>query len=298
MVEQVGIKIKEMISALQAHQPKQLDWSKLQEKKDISKTERYETLTVPSESCPFCECDGSGLIIVLDHDFGGEIAKICRCRAFRVIEKKLNFAAIPEEFKNLTIASFEVNVYRQKESRVKAALAKRIAANFVKNFGQMQEKGKGLYLYSCKPGSGKTRLAASIGNALIKTHQVSAKFITTIGLIKEIQSTYDEETGLKESELIDAIKQVDVLILDDIGTEKHTNWVNETFFNILDSRMSNRKITIFTSNAKIEELQHGEKIKNRIRRMAVPVNLPEESIRDNLAMKENEELQVLLLGSL
>lgn len=252
-------------------------------------------MTVPSENCHYGECDGSGLITVVDNEKDNVFVRMCRCREQRVLESKLRFANIPEEFKDLTIASFRVDLYQTDDSRTKATLAKRISANFVKHFDKMQEKGKGLYFYSREPGSGKTRLAASIGNALIKTYGVSAKFITTIGLINEIKSTFDKETGLNQSDLINAIKRVDVLILDDIGTEKQTPFVYETFFNILDSRMVAKKITIFTSNTQVEELHHNEKIINRIGRMAVPVNLPEESVRSDLARRENEELQAILL---
>ncbi len=251
-------------------------------------------MTAPSEACPYGECDGSGLITIIDNQKGEVFVRMCKCHEIRVIENKLKFACIPDEFKDLTVASFRVDLYKHEDSRARAALAKRIAVNFVKHFEQMQEKGKGLYFYSSTKGSGKTRLAASIGNALIKQYRVSVRFITTKALLDEIKSTFHEETGLTYSAVIDAIKRVDVLILDDIGTENKTDWVNETFFNIMDSRMTAHKITIFTSNTPIEGLKHDEKIRSRINKMAMPVAMPEESIRDALAQKENEELQVLL----
>jgi DNA replication protein DnaC len=221
-------------------------------------------------------------------------ARFCKCREQRITESKLKFANIPEEFKSLTINSFRVDWYTTDESRARAALAKKAAANFVKNFEKMKEIGKGLYFYSYVKGSGKTRLAASIANALVNVHQADVKFSTTTSLLSEIRRTFNPNSKVSSSELIDAIKTVDVIVLDDIGTEKPTDWVNEIFYEILNERMIQKKITIFTSNAKIEELNHDDRIKNRIEKMAVPVYLPDESIRSFIAKKENEALQSLL----
>jgi DNA replication protein DnaC len=118
-----------------------------------------------------------------------------------------------------------------------------------------------------------------------------------VDFFNEIRATFDRETGICASDLIDAARQVDLLILDDIGTEKQeSSWVNETMYAVLDHRLNQRKTTMFTSNCTIEELRHHDKIKSRIERMALPVWMPEEEIRADLARAENEELQKLLLG--
>jgi len=54
--------------------------------------------------------------------------------------------------------------------------------------------------------------------------------------------------------------------------------------------MTANKITIFTSNCKIEDLRHDSRIVNRLPKMAIPIGFPEESIRAALAMQENEEI--------
>lgn len=210
------------------------------------------------------------------------------------MEKRLRFANIPEEFKDLTVNSFRTDWYKTEISQARAIRAKRAAMNFIKEFETFRDKGKGLYFYSYVKGSGKTRLAVSIGNALISVHKVGVKFITTIDLLNEIKRTWDKESKYSQSELLDAINNIQVLILDDIGVESPKDWVSEVMYSILDNRMTKKKITIFTSNAKVEELRHEDRIKSRIDKMAFPIYLPDESIRADIARKENEEFANVL----
>jgi len=253
-----------------------------QEKKQTSKS---------TSNCPYGNCDGSGMIL----DAETNTAILCKCYYDQIVDKKLAFANIPENFKDLTINSFRTDLYERPESRQKAMVVKKMAANYVKNFETFQGEGKGLYLYSNTKGSGKTRMAISIGNALIKVKRKGVKYITTIDLLDEIKKTFDKDSQLTESELIESIKKIDVLILDDVGVENPTPWVKTIFYSILDGRMDNNKITIFTSNLSVGELNHDDRLKSRIVKMAIPMEFPEEDIRSKIAKSENEELQRLLL---
>lgn len=222
-------------------------------------------------------------------------AVLCRCYYDKIVDKKLEFANIPEEFEDLTINSFQIECYSTKEFRNRAAIAKKSAANLVKNYGTFKENGKGLYFYSYVKGSGKTRLAASLGNALMKVKRVGVKYTTTVDLLNEIKKTFHRDSEITESDLVDSIRKVDVLILDDVGVENPTPWVKTVFYSILDGRMDNHKVTIFTSNLAIDELNHDDRLRSRIEKMAIPIYLPDENIRSAIAKKENEELQKLLL---
>lgn len=222
------------------------------------------------------------------------MASFCKCREDKALESKLQFANIPKEFKDLKIGHFKTEWYTSEENKAKARAAKRAATKYIENYEMFKEKGKGLYLYSYVKGSGKTRLAASLANALVNIHRARVKFITTLDLLDEIKATYNKESAMSENSLINAIKEVDVLVLDDIGVEEPTPWVKEKLYNILNGRMISNKITIFTSNSTVEELKHDDRIKNRIEKMAVAIYLPDESIRSAIAKKESDELQEIL----
>lgn len=251
--------------------------------------EESQTQTYHSK-CQYETCDGSGVYV---NEKG--CAEFCKCREDAILESKLEFAKIPEEFKNLKVADFDTSLYSGKEKHT-ANMARKAIVQYIKNYEEFKGKGKGLYLYSNTKGSGKTRLVASLGNALVSTYKERVRFITTLDLLDEIKATYNRESALSENEILSAIKEVDVLILDDIGVEGDSPWVQEKLYSILNGRMINNLVTIFTSNSRVEELKQDERIKNRLEKMAIPIKMPEQSIRTRLAKEENEELQSLLYG--
>ena len=275
-----------------------------------------------SDKCPYYECDGTSMIHMRDHepeiDFTyttksgnvelrtKEIIRLCRCREVKKQNRKLEFAQVPEEFKKATIQSFKIDLYDNNESQQKALAAKRIAINYVKNFKQMMDEGKGLYLCSNIKGSGKTRLAASIMNAIVRNYdkdckgkQLTAYYTSTSRLLTSIKQTFDPNSSIKSKDIVEAVEKATVLVLDDIGVEKVSDWVEETFSRILDYRLQNKLVTIFTSNITIESLDNRYtqgRVSSRIDKMTFPVQMPDESVRKHLAKKENEILQELLLG--
>ena len=220
----------------------------------------------------------------------------------RVLENKLQFASIPKEFRGYTVESFDLSLYQSAEAREKAEMAKVLCTNYVNDFLNIRESGKGLYMYSHVKGSGKTRMAASIANDIVTKYRISAKFATTIQILDEIKRTWSDtgdeksqEQKLTEQRFLQEIIEVPVLVLDDIGVEKMSPWVNEKFYNILNGRMIQKQITIFTSNCVIEQLMFDERIINRILKMALPVPFPDESVRASLAKAENKSFYTSLL---
>jgi len=248
------------------------------------------------QRCPFGKCNGDGWVKVIDDD-NYERLNHCDCRKLVLMQDRLKFAQIPEEFKELRISDFNTDIYSGANKKT-AEMVKKIAIGYINNFEKMKEMGKGLYLYGETKGSGKTRMAVSIGNALIRQHLQSVRFITTVNLINEIKNSFDKDKKDDDSflKLLRDAKNVDVLILDDFGTEKPTNWVNEIFYTILNDRMTAKKITFFTSNCRIEDLLHDSRLVNRISRMATPIQFPEEPIRSALAKQENDDVIKILLG--
>lgn len=205
---------------------------------------------------------------------------------------------IPEEFRDLTVTSFDTSLYKGSNREI-AVLAKKTVGGYIKQFEKMQQMGKGLFLHSNTRGSGKTRLMVSCGNALIKTYKQRVRFITTLDLLGRIRDTYNrkknDDEAYTEQQLINEFCEIPVLILDDIGTEQCSPFVTEVFFKILDTRMTHKKVTLITSNLTIEDLKHDERIKSRLRRMVIRVQMPEEDIRGKLGVQENSDLINMLL---
>lgn len=253
--------------------------------------------TAPAYRCE--KCRDTGWEMVKEPD-GHEFCRECSCgylQRYR-LNGRLKFATIPKEFEGQTVDNFQTDCYSTAANRELAAMAQTIAKRYVEKFDEIQETGKGLYFYSRVKGSGKTRLAVSIANDLIEKKFIQAKFATTIQILDQIKATWGGISKNEESEqkLIHDIVSVPVLVIDDIGVEAVKDWINERFYNILNGRMIEKRVTIFTSNCKIGELNFDDRITNRIVKMALPVQFPDESIRTAIARKENDDLLDRLLG--
>ena len=253
--------------------------------------------TAPAYRCE--KCRDTGWEMVKEPD-GHEFCRECSCgylQRYR-LNGRLKFATIPKEFEGQTVDNFQTDCFSTAANRELAAMAQTIAKRYVEKFDEIQETGKGLYFYSRVKGSGKTRLAVSIANDLIEKKFIQAKFATTIQILDQIKATWGGISKNEESEqkLIHDIVSVPVLVIDDIGVEAVKDWINERFYNILNGRMIEKRVTIFTSNCKIEELNFDDRITNRIVKMALPVQFPDESIRTAIARKENDDLLDRLLG--
>lgn len=205
------------------------------------------------------------------------------------MRRRIHFAELPDAFKGMTLQSFDLCVYSEKGQMI-ARMACGIIKEYLKSFKKAKEDGVGIYIFSAAKGSGKTRMAASIANELMHNHDTTVKFATSTKILNEIRRTYDRETDMTESRLLDALATVDVLIIDDFGTEKVTEWVQDKFYEIINSRYIGKKVTMFTSNQNLDMLQYDDRITSRIKEMCYLVYFPEESVRDRIAEKNMREM--------
>ncbi|HCD44921.1 MAG TPA: hypothetical protein DEQ64_14555 [Lachnoclostridium sp.] len=244
-------------------------------------------LETSTNVCP--KCNGSGWIYYTEN--GYEFGRKCDCWDKMVASRRLKFAELPEAFKDVKLSNFNLSIYRTIESRNLIAVAAKTVTHYLENFEAMKSNGMGLYLFSNTKGSGKTRMAVGIANSLLKNHQV--KFAGSTTIIKEIKRTWNKklsEVGETESQLLDSLAAVEILIIDDFGTETPASWINDKFYQIINDRYVGRKVTIFTSNAALDRLNYDDRITNRIKERTYQIAFPEESVRDYIAEKNNQEL--------
>lgn len=213
-----------------------------------------------------------------------------------IASRRLQFAELPEVFKDVKLSNFNLQIYRTIESRNLIAVAAKTITYYLENFDEMKNRGMGLYLFSETKGSGKTRMVVGIANSLLKNHQV--KFAGSTTIIKEIKRTWNKrpgEDGTNESQLLDSLATVEVLIIDDFGTEtagreNPVGWINDKFYQIINDRYVGKKVTIFTSNESLDRLQYDDRITNRIKERTYQIAFPNESVRDYIAENNKQEL--------
>ena len=216
----------------------------------------------------------------------------CKCNKERKqrkeLEQTLRGAKIPEKFIDASISNFDLMKYQNETARGAAAYAKRMSARFIDKFEEIKDQGKGIYFYSRVKGSGKTRLAISIGNALFKKHGLIPLFVPATGIFSEIQATFDSDKST--TKVVNAFKNAQVLIIDDIGVEESSSrrkdrnvWKERTMYEILEHRMNNKLISFFTANIAISKLSGdtlypGGRVESRVNKMSFEIQMPEESI--------------------
>jgi DNA replication protein DnaC len=183
-----------------------------------------------------CErCDDSGWKPV-DVDGVRRVVR-CECWRDRVGQSRLADANIPKRYQHCTLSNF--TAYNESLERA-VAQARRLVEAF-------PAAGVGLFLEG-QPGVGKTHLAVAVLKQIVEATAARGLFYDTRELLRLIRSTYDPSIKTTEIEVLRPVLQADLLVLDDLGAEKTSEWVDETMNLIVNTRYSERRLTLFTSN--------------------------------------------------
>lgn len=173
------------------------------------------------------------------------------------------------------------------------------AKRYVAHWEEMREQDLGLLFWG-RPGNGKTFAAGCIANALLESEDLHAPSVrmTTFGTIL---NQLPGMTAQDKEWYLDGFRTCDLLILDDFGMERRTEYAQEQVFNIIDGRYVSRKPLIVTTNLSPNELKHPEglvqqRIFDRVLEMCVPVCFDGESLRRDKA-REKMQLYKQLTGA-
>lgn len=189
------------------------------------------------------------------------------------------------------LKDMRLSFYTKQESKdvVKAAIG--LIKWYLDNLDKNVVDGKGIYFWSDTKGSGKTMIATALANELINNHKKMVKFATSIDILDEIKATFAPHSEVTESKLLSDLINTDFLVIDDFGTERATDWAGEKFYQIVNNRYINKKVTFFTSNFNLKTLKYDDRISNRIKERSYLVHFPEESVRDYKARTENRSIE-------
>ena len=187
-------------------------------------------------ACPFGECDGSTWI--LDEETND--SRPCRCR-----DQRVRRAATGGIGTGIGRRFLEVSFDREPIVSLDRAVLRQVRA-FTRSIEENLEAGRGLW-FDGPVGTGKTSLAILVAKAAKDAGRSYAVFPVP-RLLAEIKRTFDRDASDSYMGFFRRLCTVDLLVLDDLGAEKQTEWVLEQLYSIVNERWQDRRSIVITTN--------------------------------------------------
>jgi len=165
----------------------------------------------------------------------------CECWKESRIGRLLEYGRIPERYAAATLDSFEASADQYPHLHI----AKLAAEAYAREYPLASNGG---LMFMGPPGLGKTHLALGIMRKLIVEKGVRCLFFDFSELIHQIQWSFNPQTPGSEKLILAPVFDADVLVLDDLGAMKITDWVQNQVGFIINNRYTSGKATIFTTN--------------------------------------------------
>lgn len=223
----------------------------------------------PMEGLTMCECisrscarcDSKGKAPYLTYDPQSEKMVPCECHEARLeiqkIENLLKISNIPPKYRYKFLSGMDISG----SSMLKLLVAHDWANELIENWSdraywkRKKKPRQGMYLWG-NTGSGKTLLACSILNELIFRYRVHCKYAKInkdfLGALRDSYNKDSQSHG-KEMTIQEEFSNVEVLVIDDFGIQKDSEWVDEKLYALIDARYEKEKTTLLTSNTPISD---------------------------------------------
>jgi DNA replication protein DnaC len=187
-------------------------------------------------ACPFGECDGSTWIV----DEETNEARPCRCR-----DQQQRKAASGGIGTGIGRRFREVSFEREPIVSLDPVVLRRVRT-FIRSLDDNLGSGRGLW-FDGPVGTGKTSLAVLVAKAAKDAGRSFAMYPVPM-LLAEIKRTFDRDSGDNYLAFFRRLCSVDLLVLDDLGAEKQTEWVLEQLYSIVNERWQDRRSIVVTTN--------------------------------------------------
>jgi DNA replication protein DnaC len=215
-------------------------------------------------TCPICKDFGFVRkdVPLGDPEFGRAVP--CECRASEAeerVRRRSNLGALSTR----TFDTFDPTGRERLNSRARQQLV--AAFDMCRDYAENPEGW--LFLHG-PPGVGKTHLAAAIANKQVELRR-DVFFAVVPDLLDSLRATYKVDSDLSYNELFDSLRQVRLLVLDDLGMEYGSEWAHEKLFQLLNHRYSLNLATVITTNHRVEELDQRVRVRLNDKSMCLRV---------------------------
>jgi DNA replication protein DnaC len=166
----------------------------------------------------------------------------CDCQIGQRGERLLAQARIPARYEHCLLENLEAEYNGPNASLSRAKLT---AGRYIEEYPLDENQG---LLITGDIGVGKTHLAVGIIKELILQKGASCLFYDYRELLKQIQNSYNASVQATEMSILQPVFEAEVLVLDELGAVKPTEWVWDTVSHILNTRYNDRRATIITTN--------------------------------------------------
>jgi DNA replication protein DnaC len=219
---------------------------------------------------------------IVEREDGERVAQKCQCRAILKTTKIFDDANIPSRFRFRTLDGYKPS------NNPSFNIALMQARNFLSAY-PIETNGKGL-MFVGSIGTGKTHLAVALLKALITQRGAKGLFYDCTRLLDDLRNSYDRNTLYSERDVLARIYDADVLVLDELGAAKITDWAVDAIGRVINARYNDDRTTIVTSNypnlppaggirdnfKSIEETlgdRIGERMRSRLHEMCIIVEI-------------------------
>ena len=163
------------------------------------------------------------------------------------------------------------------------------ARKYAENWDRVKEKNIGLLIWG-DVGCGKSYLAAAIANALME-REIPVRMTNFNAIMNDLAGTFEGR-----NEYLDRLSGCPLLIIDDFGMERGTDYGLELIYSVIDGRYRSRKPLIVTTNLTLTEMRSAQdtahrRIYDRVRDMCVPLQCTGKSFRERNAEEKFAELK-------
>lgn len=237
--------------------------------------------------------------------FDGKPKKVpvmCKCRAegerlkkeqmqkeeeMRSIQRAKISSMMDDTFRTACFANYQIRNGNERHLKV--------AKKYCIEFSKMYERNQGLLFWGTV-GTGKSYTAACIANYLLEAN-TSVVMTSFVRILQEMQG-FDRE---REEVFTNKLNSVKLLIIDDLGAERSTDYALEKVYGIIDNRYRAKKPLILTTNLTLQQMQEATDIRyariyDRIFEMCYPMEFSGVSWRKREAAQRYEETRKILEG--